>query len=108
VAKFFEHHDLLICPAVMCPPFPVETRYVEELDGVKLQGYMGWLVLTCALSMTACPILSLPCGFTDGGLPIGLQVVAPMRAESRLISYGAYLEQLFGLARRVPIDPVVK
>lgn len=108
VARFFENHDLLICPAVMCPPFPVETRYVEQLDGVKLQGYMGWLVMTCALSMTACPILSIPCGFTAGGLPIGLQVVAPMRAESRLISYGAYLEQLFGLARLLPIDPVAK
>lgn len=108
VARFFENHDLLICPAVMCPPFPVETRYVEQLDGVKLQGYMGWLVMTCVLSMTACPILSIPCGFTADGLPIGLQVVAPMRAESRLISYGAYLEQLFGLARLLPIDPVAK
>ncbi|HEV2007136.1 MAG TPA: amidase [Burkholderiales bacterium] len=108
VARFFENYDLLICPAVMCPPFPVETRYVEQLDGVKLQGYMGWLVMTCALSITACPILSIPCGFTAGGLPIGLQVVAPMRAESRLISYGAYLEQLFGLARLLPLDPVVK
>jgi amidase len=108
VARFFENHDLLICPAVMCPPFPVETRYVQQLDGVKLQGYMGWLVMTCVLSMTACPILSIPCGFTADGLPIGLQVVAPMRAESRLISYGAYLEQLFGLARLLPIDPVVK
>ena len=108
VARFFENHDLLICPAVMCPPFPVETRYLEQLDGVKLHGYMGWLVMTCALSMTACPILSIPCGFTADGLPIGLQVVAPMRAESRLISYGTYLEQLFGLARLLPIDPVVK
>jgi amidase len=108
VARFFENHDLLICPAVMCPPFPVETRYVEQLDGAKLQGYMGWLVMTYVLSMTACPILSIPCGFTADGLPIGLQVVAPMRAESRLISYGAYLEQLFGLARLLPIDPVAK
>ena len=106
VARFFETYDLLICPAVMCPPFPVETRYVEELDGVKLQGYMGWLVMTYALSMAACPILSIPGGFTADGLPIGLQVVAPMRSEARLFSHGAYLEQLFGLAGRVPIDPV--
>ena len=106
VAKFFENYDLLICPAVMCPPFPVETRYVAELDGVKLQGYMGWLVMTYALSMTACPVLSIPCGFTAGGLPIGLQVVAPTRAEARLFAHGAYLEQLFGLAGRLPIDPI--
>lgn len=108
VARFFENYDLLICPAVMCPPFPVETRYVEELDGVKLEGYMGWLVMTYALSMTACPILSIPCGFTADGLPIGLQVVAPTRAEAGLIAHGAYLEQLFGLAGRVPIDPIAR
>ena len=105
VARFFENFDLLICPAVMCPPFPVEQRYVEELDGVKLEGYMGWLALTCALSMAACPILSIPCGFTASGLPIGLQVMAPMRCEERLFSQGAYLEQLFGIAARVPLDP---
>jgi amidase len=106
VARFFENYDLLICPAVMCPPCPVEMRYVEQLDGVKLEGYMGWLVMTYALSMTACPVLSIPCGFTAAGLPIGLQVVAPTRAEARLFAHGAYLEQLFGLAGRVPIDPI--
>lgn len=108
VARFFENYDLLICPAVMCPPFPVEMRCVEQLDGVKLEGYMGWLVMTYALSMTACPVLSIPCGFTAAGLPIGLQVVAPTRAEARLFAHGAYLEQLFGLAGRVPIDPISK
>ena len=106
VARFFESYDLLICPAVICPPFPVEMRYVGELDGVKLEGYMGWLIMTYALSMAACPVLSIPCGFTTDGLPIGLQVVAPSRAETRLFAHGAYLEQLFGLAGRVPIDPI--
>ncbi|MBI2291930.1 MAG: amidase [Betaproteobacteria bacterium] len=105
MARFFENYDLLICPAVMCPPFPVETRYVEELDGVKLEGYMGWLALTCALSITACPVLAMPGGFTASGLPVGLQVAGPLRSEAQLFSYGAYLEQLFGLAGRVPIDP---
>ena len=108
VARFFDQYDLLVCPAVMCPPFPVERRYVAELEGVKLEGYMGWLIMTYALSMSACPILSIPCGFTPDGLPIGLQVVAPMRSEASLFAYGAYLEQLLGIAGRLPIDPVVR
>ena len=108
MAKFFETYDLLIAPAVMCPPFPVETRYIAELDGVKLDGYMGWLALTCALSITACPILALPGGFTPDGLPVGLQVAGPLRSEEKLFSHGAYLEQLFGHAERLPIDPVIR
>jgi amidase len=108
MAKFFETYDLLIAPSVMCPPFPVETRYIAELDGVKLDGYMGWLALTCALSITSCPILALPGGFTPAGLPVGLQVAGPLRSEAQLFSHGAYLEQLFGYAERLPIEPVVR
>jgi amidase len=108
MARFFETYDLLIAPSVMCPPFPVETRYIAELDGVKLDGYMGWLSLTCALSITACPILALPGGFTPDGLPVGLQVAGPLRSEAQLFSYGAYLEQLLGHAERLPIDPVIR
>jgi len=108
VASFFDDYDLLVCPAVVCPPFPVDMRYVEELDGVHFQGYMGWLVMTLAISMAACPVLAIPCGFTSGGLPIGLQVVGPMRSEAKLFAYGAYLEHLFGIADRVPIDPLVR
>ncbi len=55
---------------------------------------------------TACPVLALPGGFTADGLPVGLQVAGPLRSEAQLFSYGAYLEQLFGLAGRLPIDPV--
>ena len=98
----------MIAPSVMCPPFPVETRYIAELDGVKLDGYMGWLSLTCALSITACPILALPGGFTPNGLPVGLQGAGPLRAEAQLFSYGAYLEQLLGHVERLPIDPVIR
>ena len=98
----------LLAQAVVCPPFPVETRYVAELDGVKFDGYMGWLSLTCALSITACPVLALPGGFTPGGLPVGLQVAGPLRSEARLFSQGAWLEQLLGHAARLPIEPVVR
>ena len=108
MARFFETYDLLIAPSVMCPPFPVETRYIAELDGVKLDGYMGWLSLTCALSITACPILALPGGFTPDGLPVGLQVAGPLRSEAKLFSHGAYLEQLLGYAERLPINPVIR
>ena len=105
VAGFFENYDLLLCPAVLCPPFDVNRRFVEELDGVRFEGYMGWLILTYAVSVTACPVMALPCGFTAGGLPVGLQVIGKPRGEAALFSNAAYLEALLGVAGLTPIDP---
>ena len=104
-AAFFEQYDLLICPATLCPPFPVELRYPESWDGVAFDGYMGWLAPTCAVTMTACPVLALPGGFTAGGLPLGLQVIGAPRGEAALFAQGAWLENLLGLARLTPLDP---
>ncbi len=104
-AAFFEQYDALICPATLCPPFNVDWRYPQSWDGVAFDGYMGWLVLTCALTMTACPVMAMPGGFTQGGLPIGLQVVGKPRGEEALFAHSAYLEQMLGFSRRTPLDP---
>lgn len=105
VAQFFEDYDLLLCPTVLCPPFDVNQRYPEELDGVRFDGYMGWLVMTYAVTVTTCPVMALPCGFTKSGLPIGLQAIGKPRGEAALFSAAAYLESLFGIAARTPVDP---
>jgi len=104
-AAFFEDYDVLICPAALCPPFDVNRRFVENWDGVAFEGYMGWLVLTYAVTMMACPVMAMPGGYTQNGLPLGLQVIGKPRGEAALFSQAAYLEQLLDLARRTPIDP---
>src|SRR5690606_22498995 len=104
-AAFFEQYDALICPATLCPPFDVNRRYPESWDDVAFDGYMGWLVLTCAVTMTACPVMAMPGGFTAGGLPVGLQVIGRPRGETALFSHAAYLEELLGQAQLTPVDP---
>jgi len=103
-ADFFADYELLLCPATLCPPFPAELRYPDSWGGVALEGYMGWLALTCAVTMTACPVLAMPGGFTAGGLPLGLQVIGRPRGEAALFSRGAWLEHLLA-ANRCPVDP---
>ena len=105
LASFLEQYDALVCASVLCPPFDVEQRYPAELNGVPFEGYMGWLVLTYAVTVTACPVMALPCGFTKAGLPVGIQVIGKPRGEAALFSISSYLEQLFGVARMTPIDP---
>ena len=105
MAHFFERHEVLICPTAMTPAIPVEQRYLERLNSVEFEGYLGWLVSTCAVSVTGCPVLALPCGFTVDGLPVGFQVIAPAKSEARLLQIGAWLEQVLAVAPATPIDP---
>ena len=98
-------YDLLVSPAVIVPPFDVDIRYVTEVNGVTFDNYIGWLVLSFALTLTACPSLSAPCGFTQAGLPVGLQMTAPRADEASLLSAAALFEEEAGVAGRVPIDP---
>jgi len=103
---FFETHDYLICPAASIAPFSVEQRYVKEIDGFPCETYIDWFSITFAVTMTSCPVISLPCGFTESGLPVGLQVVGRPRSEGALLRDSTRLEELFGLKDRLPIDPV--
>ena len=105
LAAFMQDYDALICATVLCPPFDVDQRYPEQLNGVRFEGYMGWLILTYAVTVTACPVMALPCGFTKSGLPVGVQVIGKPRGEAALFSISSYLESLFGVSRMTPIDP---
>ncbi|HUA52791.1 MAG TPA: amidase family protein [Candidatus Sulfotelmatobacter sp.] len=106
-AEFFRRFDVLVTPAVIVPPFDIEQRYVTEVGGFKFSDYVGWLVASFAITLTSCPAISIPCGFTKDGLPIGLQIVAPFRGEAALLSAAASIEAELGLANKAPIDPVV-
>jgi amidase len=105
MVDFFEHYDLLLSPSVIVPPFDHEKRYVDEVAGQRYDNYLDWLYLTFVVTLTACPSLSLPCGFSSGDLPVGLQVIAPPRADHDLLSAAALAEEMFGFAQHLPIDP---
>jgi amidase len=105
VAAFFTRYDLLLCPAACTPPYDVNQRYVTEVAGHKFESYIDWLRLVSAITLTSCPALSLPCGFTKEGLPVGLQLVGKPRGEAELLSAAAALEEALGLARLTPIAP---
>ena len=105
VNHFFKSHDVLICPTASIAPFPSGQRYVEEIDGKPLNTYIDWFSITFALTMTACPVLSLPCGFTREGLPVAIQLMGRPRGESELLKAAYILEQQLGIDSQLPIDP---
>jgi len=102
---FFETYDLLLAPATIVAPFPIENRYVAECDGQKFDNYVLWLGIVYAITLICSPALSLPCGFTKTGLPVGLQMIAPSRGEAQLLAGAKTLEDILGLRGTTPIDP---
>jgi len=103
--EFFKTHDLLLAPATIVAPFPIQNRYVAECAGKKFDNYVEWLGIVYAITLACCPALSLPCGFTAQGLPVGLQMVAAPRGEARLLAGAKLLEDILGLRGTTPIDP---
>jgi amidase len=103
--EFFKTYDLLLTPATIVAPFPIENRYVAECAGHKFDNYVEWLAIVYAITLACCPALSLPCGFTAAGMPVGLQVVAAPRGEAELLAGAKLLEDILGLRGTTPIDP---
>jgi amidase len=95
-------YDVLALPATPVAAPPIEDEWVHEIDGVPLDRYFLWQRLACRVTVTAHPALSVPAGFTDGGLPVGLQVVGRNRGELELLRFGAAFEAATGFGERRP------
>jgi amidase len=102
---FFKDYDLLLTPATIVAPFPVENGGVAECAGTPFDYTFQWFAIAYAITLVCCPALSLPCGFTAAGLPVGLQIVAPPRSEAKLLASARVLEDILGLRGATPIDP---
>lgn len=105
VRAFFEDFDLLACPVTQVAPFSVDVAWPAEVAGVEMENYLGWLRACTEITVTGCPTMSLPAGFTPGGLPVGIQLVAAHRADVTLLQMAAALEQATNHALHRP--PVV-
>ena len=92
-------------PATPLAPFPVEINYPETIAGVRSETYIDWLGICFAVTLTSCPVVAIPAGFTASGLPVGLQLIGRPRGEAALLGAAALFEQATGLDKRVPIEP---
>ncbi len=103
--EFLHTYDALLCPATIVPPFPVVQRYVTHCNGVEFQTYVDWLLIAAVATLCACPAISVPCGFTLSGLPMGLQIITANRTDAKLLAVAKHIEDVLDLRNITPIDP---
>ncbi len=100
--EFMEQYDFLLLPVAQVPPFDVKQRYVSEINGVKMQTYLDWMRSCYYISTTELPAISVPCGFTSDGLPIGLQIVGRHHDDMGVLQFAYAFEQSTGTGLRHP------
>jgi amidase len=99
---FQEKYEYFIAPSTQVPPFEVTQPYPTEIAGVKMSTYIEWMKVCLLISALETPSISMPCGFTDQGLPVGLQIVGRHRDEWSVLQMAHAFEQATPAARRKP------
>lgn len=105
VRSFFERWDLILTPTTAVPPFPVEVLAPTAIAGRPLGHYIEWALLTYAFTVVGVPAISVPCGFTRAGLPVGLQIAGRWRDEATVLRAAAAFERARPWADRRPPEP---
>jgi amidase len=102
VREFMETYEFLICPVTQAPPFDVTQPYLTEIEGVPMETYIDWMRSCYYISVTGHPAISVPCGFTPEGLPVGVQIVGRHQDELGVLQLAYAFEQATQFWKRRP------
>lgn len=102
---FFDTHEFLVAPVSQLPPFDVNTDYPQRIDGIDMPHYIAWMRSCSRVTVLGLPALSLPCSFTEDGLPVGIQIIARPRQEHALLCFALAFENARPTGRRRPPLP---
>jgi amidase len=93
IRKLMETYEYLVLPVSQVPPFDVKERYVQEINGQVMETYIDWMKSCYYISAIGNPAISVPCGFTPDGLPIGIQIVGRHQNDFSVLQLAYAFEQ---------------
>ncbi len=102
VRRFMESYEFMIYPVSQVPPFDVTTPYITEINGVEMDTYIDWMSSAYFISVTGLPAISVPCGFTSKGLPVGIQIVGRHQDDFGVLQMAHAFEEATGVWKRRP------
>jgi amidase len=102
VRGLFERYDYLVLPSSQVFPFPVEARWPQTVAGRAMRTYHEWMASALLITLSGCPALVAPAGFSRAGLPIGLQIVGPNHGEIACLQLAAAYEAATGWTAKRP------
>ena len=102
VRKFMETYEFMIFPVSQHPPFDVTQPYLTEVNGVPMETYIDWMRSCYYITATGHPAISVPCGFTHDGLPVGIQIVGRHQSEFAVLQLAYAFQQATAFWKQRP------
>ncbi|MBC8259714.1 MAG: amidase [SAR324 cluster bacterium] len=102
VREFMQNYDYLALPVSQVPPFPIEQEFVSKINGLQMETYLDWMRSCYFISVTGQPAISVPCGFTNDGLPVGLQLVGKPQDDLGVLQLAHAFEKASGFYQQIP------
>ncbi len=99
---FQRKYEFVLCAVNQVPPFDVTLDWPKEIAGVKMIGYTDWMKSAYRITVTSCPAVSVPAGFTPEGLPVGIQIVGRYREDFELLRMAHMFEQATQVGAKRP------
>ncbi len=102
VLDLFSRYDYLVLPSAQVFPFDAAVHWPREISGQEMDTYHRWMEVVIPVTMSGCPALNVPVGFGPGGLPMGMQLVAPPHAELACLELARAYERATGWVEKSP------
>jgi amidase len=99
---FMEKYEFLIAPVNQVAPFAIDLEYPTQINGARMNNYLDWMRSCSAITVTGHPAISVPCGFTPDGHPVGVQIIGRYRDELGLLQFAHAFEQRTRTGERRP------
>jgi amidase len=93
VRQFMERYEFLVLPTNPVPPFPIKQPYITQVNGIPMENYVEGGALRHTITIAGLPVISVPCGFTPEGLPVGLQIVGGPNRDFEVLQLAHAFEQ---------------
>ena len=102
VRTFMDNYEFMVLPVSQVPPFDISQPYVTEIGGTPMDTYIDWMRSCYYITVTGLPALSVPAGFTQDGLPVGLQIVGRHHGDFGVLQLAEAFEQATGFWKERP------
>jgi amidase len=94
ISRVFETCDILALPSAQVFPFPVTEHWPQQVAGNNMDTYHRWMEVVIGGSLSGCPVISLPAGFDHQGRAMGIQFIAPMGQDEKLLQFAKTYEEV--------------